>query len=287
MTGREDGTTSTLALNVVEEFPSALCRTPAQIVPILPPELEREIFLLTAQAYRGVSTRLMLIASWVETCVDHYSFGLDHFDPLEDEACLMSSYARDPAPDQDIYPVRNHPTHDIRHLRSNVDVDVGGFLPDMTRETSNTALLWTCEALLYILAVVITLSNDWDAPLAIISGCYKTGASSVVFANFVVIMLAEGGAPESTFLTTALTLYRAFGHFPHTPNALVQNMTRDGAFYCSVSIRRNHLFPDELKGFPVQSQMSLSSSSFLSNTLTCSLCELTAFVDWRIRFLKQ
>ncbi|KIJ09717.1 hypothetical protein PAXINDRAFT_172408 [Paxillus involutus ATCC 200175] len=45
------------------------------------------------------------------------------------------------------------------HLRSNVDVDVGDFLPDMTRETSSTTLLWTCEALLYILAVVITLSN--------------------------------------------------------------------------------------------------------------------------------
>jgi hypothetical protein len=33
----------------------------------LPPELEREIFLLTARTYRGVSTRLMLVASHVKS----------------------------------------------------------------------------------------------------------------------------------------------------------------------------------------------------------------------------
>ncbi|KIJ64246.1 hypothetical protein HYDPIDRAFT_112207 [Hydnomerulius pinastri MD-312] len=43
------------------------------LAPFLPPELEREIFLLTARSYRGVSTRLMLVASrvkvWIETFV--------------------------------------------------------------------------------------------------------------------------------------------------------------------------------------------------------------------------
>ena len=38
-----------------------------EVFPVLPPELEREIFLLTARTYRGVSTRLMLVASRVKT----------------------------------------------------------------------------------------------------------------------------------------------------------------------------------------------------------------------------
>ncbi|KIJ12973.1 hypothetical protein PAXINDRAFT_14188 [Paxillus involutus ATCC 200175] len=33
-------------------------------------------------------------------------------------------------------------------------------------------------------------------------------------------------------VTTTLTVYRAYQHFRHTPSALVQNMTRDGVFYC-------------------------------------------------------
>ena len=41
--------------------------TVEEVFPILPRELEREIFLLTAQMYRGVSTRLMLVASRVKT----------------------------------------------------------------------------------------------------------------------------------------------------------------------------------------------------------------------------
>ncbi|KIJ09190.1 hypothetical protein PAXINDRAFT_17712 [Paxillus involutus ATCC 200175] len=167
-------------------------------------------------------------------------------------------------------------------------VDVRDFPPDMTRETSNTALFQTCEALLYILvgelhiallgfsflrlhlrsprgsrryflggvrAKLTALSLNLfafpltfaaqayiaaftfilqsflpsvtygEAPLAIIPGCYKTGISTIVFASFVVIMLAEA-------VTVTLTLYRAYHYFRHTPNALVQNMTRDGAFYC-------------------------------------------------------
>ncbi|KIJ08203.1 hypothetical protein PAXINDRAFT_18647 [Paxillus involutus ATCC 200175] len=64
-----------------------------------------------------------------------------------------------------------------------------------------------------------------EAPLAIIAGCYKMGISTIVFASFVVIMLAEA-------VTVTLTLYRAYHYFQHTPNALVQNMMRDGAFYC-------------------------------------------------------
>ncbi|KAF8839346.1 hypothetical protein BDN67DRAFT_1003745 [Paxillus ammoniavirescens] len=57
------------------------------------------------------------------------------------------------------------------------------------------------------------------------SGCYKMGAGSVVFALFMVIMVTEA-------VTTTLRLCRAFRHFRHTPNALVQNMMCDGAFYC-------------------------------------------------------
>jgi hypothetical protein len=66
----------------------------------------------------------------------------------------------------------NHPTHDIWYIHmqhlvtmrliflgrhctdtfaENGVVDVRDFPPDMTRETSNTALFQTCEALLYIL----------------------------------------------------------------------------------------------------------------------------------------
>ncbi|KIJ12971.1 hypothetical protein PAXINDRAFT_14186 [Paxillus involutus ATCC 200175] len=64
-----------------------------------------------------------------------------------------------------------------------------------------------------------------ESPIAMISGCSKTGASSVVFAGFVAIMLVEA-------VTTALILSRAYWYFRHTPNALVQNMTRDGVMYC-------------------------------------------------------
>ncbi|KIJ10216.1 hypothetical protein PAXINDRAFT_172215, partial [Paxillus involutus ATCC 200175] len=49
-------------------------RTPAEITPVLPLELEREIFLLTAQAYRGVSTRLMLVASRVKTWIEVFVY---------------------------------------------------------------------------------------------------------------------------------------------------------------------------------------------------------------------
>lgn len=38
-----------------------------ELLPVLPPELEREIFLLAARTYRGVATRLMLVASRVKT----------------------------------------------------------------------------------------------------------------------------------------------------------------------------------------------------------------------------
>ncbi|KIJ06145.1 hypothetical protein PAXINDRAFT_20650 [Paxillus involutus ATCC 200175] len=80
-------------------------------------------------------------------------------------------------------------------------------------------------ALIFIFQLFLPSVTFGKPPLPIISGCYKTGANSVIFASFVVIMVSEA-------VTTALTLYRAFRHFRHTPNALIQNMTRDGAFYC-------------------------------------------------------
>ncbi|KIK92011.1 hypothetical protein PAXRUDRAFT_830371 [Paxillus rubicundulus Ve08.2h10] len=52
----------------------SISRAPADITPVLPPELEREIFLLTAQAYRGVSTRLMLVASRVKTWLETFVY---------------------------------------------------------------------------------------------------------------------------------------------------------------------------------------------------------------------
>ncbi|KAF8841755.1 hypothetical protein BDN67DRAFT_484199 [Paxillus ammoniavirescens] len=80
-------------------------------------------------------------------------------------------------------------------------------------------------ALIFIFQSFLPSVTFGKPPLPIISGCYKTGANSVIFASFVVIMATEA-------VTTALTLYRALRHFRHMPNALIQNMTRDGVFYC-------------------------------------------------------
>ncbi|KIJ12972.1 hypothetical protein PAXINDRAFT_14187 [Paxillus involutus ATCC 200175] len=89
----------------------------------------------------------------------------------------------------------------------------------------------TFAAQAYVTAVVCILHSFLPSvtygrhPLPINSGCYKTGGSSIDFATYVVIMLADA-------VTTTLTVYRAYRHFRHTPNALVQNMTRDGVLYC-------------------------------------------------------
>ena len=40
---------------------------PERVFPVLPPELEKEIFLLTARTFRGVSTCLILVASRVKS----------------------------------------------------------------------------------------------------------------------------------------------------------------------------------------------------------------------------
>ncbi|KAF8833647.1 hypothetical protein BDN67DRAFT_976501, partial [Paxillus ammoniavirescens] len=81
------------------------------------------------------------------------------------------------------------------------------------------------SALIFIFQSFLPSVTFGEPPLPIISGCYKTGANSVIFASFVVIMVTEA-------VTTTLTLYRALGHFRDMPNALIQNMTRDGIFYC-------------------------------------------------------
>ncbi|KIJ12978.1 hypothetical protein PAXINDRAFT_14193 [Paxillus involutus ATCC 200175] len=92
-------------------------------------------------------------------------------------------------------------------------------------------VIYCCVAIVYVAVVVFILQSFLpsvtfaESPIAMIAGCYKTSGSSVVFAGFVVIILTEA-------VTTTLTLYRAFRHFRHTPNALIQNMTRDGVFYC-------------------------------------------------------
>ncbi|KIJ57687.1 hypothetical protein HYDPIDRAFT_120456 [Hydnomerulius pinastri MD-312] len=55
-----------------------------------------------------------------------------------------------------------------------------------------------------------------DPPLPVISGCYKTGASSVLFASLIIF----------------LTMYRAHRHFRHAQNQLIKSLTYDGVFYC-------------------------------------------------------
>ncbi|KAF8839354.1 hypothetical protein BDN67DRAFT_1012398 [Paxillus ammoniavirescens] len=84
-------------------------------------------------------------------------------------------------------------------------------------------VIYCCVAMAYVAALFILCSREY--PLGANSGCYKTGGSSIIFAAFVVVMLTEA-------VTVFLTLYRAYRYFRHTPNALVQNMTRDGIFYC-------------------------------------------------------
>ncbi|KAF8839334.1 hypothetical protein BDN67DRAFT_981872 [Paxillus ammoniavirescens] len=179
----------------------------------------------------------------------------------------------------------------------------------MTRETCNTTLSWTCDALLYILVVAITLSDVsfglrvyamWSRykavlvicccvatigmPLAIISGGCNTSASSVVFAIFVVIIIAEA-------VTTVLAFYRAFSHFRYTSNALVQSIMRDGAFYFVT------MFSMSVANVLVIFLVALRLSAFLffygltyiasSNMLTWLLCKFTTFVNWRIRTVNQ
>jgi len=64
-----------------------------------------------------------------------------------------------------------------------------------------------------------------EPPISLIYGCYITSASYIFFGVFVIIMCSEA-------VTTYLTLYRAYRLFRYGPNVLVQNLMRDGAFYC-------------------------------------------------------
>ncbi|KIK75771.1 hypothetical protein PAXRUDRAFT_835556 [Paxillus rubicundulus Ve08.2h10] len=101
----------------------------------------------------------------------------------------------------------------------------------MWNQNRAVLVIYCCVAAAYIASFVFILQSFLpsvtygEAPLPAISGCYKTGGSTIVFASFVVIMLTEA-------VTTALTLYRALRNFWHTPNALVRSVTRDGVFYC-------------------------------------------------------
>ncbi|KAF9234560.1 hypothetical protein BU15DRAFT_52498 [Melanogaster broomeanus] len=49
-------------------------RISAGIVPVLPPELERDIFLQAARSYRGVSIRLMLVSSRVKIWMEAFMY---------------------------------------------------------------------------------------------------------------------------------------------------------------------------------------------------------------------
>ncbi|KIJ12389.1 hypothetical protein PAXINDRAFT_101213 [Paxillus involutus ATCC 200175] len=182
-------------------------------------------------------------------------FILDYFYKLEDEACLTSIYTRDPAADQDdvrryIHFILIPPTL-LSSFAANPDVHtcetlqyiivvlgmVAITLSEVTfglrakAALTLLAILLTFAAQAYVAALVFILRSFIRSVtfgkylLGVNSGCHRTGGSSVVFAIPVVIMFTEA-------VTTALTLYRAYWHFRHTPNALVQNVTRDGVFYC-------------------------------------------------------
>ncbi|KAF9232720.1 hypothetical protein BU15DRAFT_67215 [Melanogaster broomeanus] len=64
-------------------------------------------------------------------------------------------------------------------------------------------------------------------PLPIVSGCYMTNANSDLSVCFIFLMCAEA-------VNTSLMLYRAYRHFRHAPNVLIQSLTRGGVFYCVV-----------------------------------------------------
>ncbi|KAF8839331.1 hypothetical protein BDN67DRAFT_1003738 [Paxillus ammoniavirescens] len=158
----------------------------------------------------------------------------------------------------------------------------------MTRETRNTTLSWTCVALLYILVVsfglrVYAMWSRYKAvllicccvatmgmPLANISGCYKTGASSVVFAIFVVTMIAEA---QSTFLTTALAFYRMSVanvlevSVAENPDVLTCNTV----FYVLVS--KQHVAPSGISFYWLKSSMQLLS-------LLEVICSFRAYTTW-------
>ncbi|KAF9219832.1 hypothetical protein BS17DRAFT_882632 [Gyrodon lividus] len=80
-------------------------------------------------------------------------------------------------------------------------------------------------ALILIFLTFLPSVTFGEPPLSIISGCYRVGASSVLFVSFVVIILSET-------VTVSLTLCRACRYFRYTPNVLIQHLTRDGVFYC-------------------------------------------------------
>ncbi|KAF9232722.1 hypothetical protein BU15DRAFT_67217 [Melanogaster broomeanus] len=65
--------------------------------------------------------------------------------------------------------------------------------------------------------------------------------------SFIVLMCAEA-------VNTSLMLYRAYRHFRHAPNVLIQNLTRNGVFYCVI------MFGAILAG-PRSSRLSLAHSA--------------------------
>ncbi|KIK83523.1 hypothetical protein PAXRUDRAFT_832052 [Paxillus rubicundulus Ve08.2h10] len=111
------------------------------------------------------------------------------------------------------------------------DVTFGLRAYAMWNRNKTVLVVYCCVAIAHVAITAFIFQSFFSSvtfgepPLPIISGCYRISANSVIFASFVVVIFTEA-------VTTALILYRAFRHFRHTPNALVQNMTRDGFFYC-------------------------------------------------------
>ncbi|KAG6377944.1 hypothetical protein JVT61DRAFT_14737 [Boletus reticuloceps] len=64
-------------MSIPKPTPVHGAQNPAEaVLPVFPPELEREIFLLTARTYRGVSTRLMLVASRVKAWIEPFVYNI-------------------------------------------------------------------------------------------------------------------------------------------------------------------------------------------------------------------
>ncbi|KAH7911845.1 hypothetical protein BJ138DRAFT_861734 [Hygrophoropsis aurantiaca] len=84
--------------------------------------------------------------------------------------------------------------------------------------------MWNRNKIIFVISLFTTVTFS-SPPLPVIHGCYKTGANTILFATFVVIMVSEA-------IIVCSTLFRAHQHFRYGHNALIHSLARDGVFYC-------------------------------------------------------
>jgi len=94
-----------------------------------------------------------------------------------------------------------------------------------------------------------------------------TGASPVLYLVFVVIICAEA-------VTTSLTLYRAYGHFRHGRNVLVQSLTYDGVFYCVCMFTLSVVNVIVIFLLPAQSSEVLTTYQAVIHTILASRMQI-------------